>query len=184
MLHVISARCVARDLHTVVPWPLDYMHWRQFTAQWGDCRNLTLRLLVQLLFIIEHCWVTAISKAVDRMLVPTHYCCWCWFIAKHCWVTDLSAKVWIGCWYPPTICWMQGCTLSGVAGIPAQCGLTWGMLGHGDVPGYFLPCFCGLFTHWFVRVWFSSKQTVRRFGVMFFRLDSLFYWIFKVLSFL
>ena len=36
MLHVISARCVARDWHTIAPWPLERTHWRQFAVQWGD----------------------------------------------------------------------------------------------------------------------------------------------------
>ena len=31
-LHVISARCVARDLHTVAPGPLERACWRQFAA--------------------------------------------------------------------------------------------------------------------------------------------------------
>ena len=36
MLHVISAGCVARDLHTISPGPLDRTCWRQFATQWGD----------------------------------------------------------------------------------------------------------------------------------------------------
>ena len=39
MLHVISARCVACDLHTIAPGPLERAHWRQFTALWGDCKK-------------------------------------------------------------------------------------------------------------------------------------------------
>ena len=31
-LHVISARCVARDLHTIAPRPLERACWRQFAA--------------------------------------------------------------------------------------------------------------------------------------------------------
>ena len=38
MLHMISARCVARNLHTTAPGP-ECKCWRQFTAQWGDCQN-------------------------------------------------------------------------------------------------------------------------------------------------
>ena len=48
-LHVISARCVARDLHTTAPGPLGRMCWRQFAAQWGDCENLELRLWMRLI---------------------------------------------------------------------------------------------------------------------------------------
>ena len=33
LLHVISARCVERDLHTIAPGPLERTCWRQFTAQ-------------------------------------------------------------------------------------------------------------------------------------------------------
>ena len=39
MMHVISARCVARDLHTIAPGPLKRMCWRQFAAQSGDCKK-------------------------------------------------------------------------------------------------------------------------------------------------
>ena len=39
MLHMISARCVAHDLHTIAPWPLERTCWRQFTVQWGDCKK-------------------------------------------------------------------------------------------------------------------------------------------------
>ena len=35
MLHMISARCVARDLHTTAHLPLERTCWRQFAAQWG-----------------------------------------------------------------------------------------------------------------------------------------------------
>ena len=31
-LHVINARCVACDLHTVAPGPLERTYWRQFAA--------------------------------------------------------------------------------------------------------------------------------------------------------
>ena len=52
MLHVISARCVARDLHTVAPWPLQRTYWRQFAVQWGYCENLKLRLWMWLLLLL------------------------------------------------------------------------------------------------------------------------------------
>ena len=39
MLHVVSTRCVAHDLHTTVPRPLERTYWRQFTGQSGDCKN-------------------------------------------------------------------------------------------------------------------------------------------------
>ena len=39
MLHVMSSRCVARDLHTVAQWPLERTYWRQFTGLRGDCKK-------------------------------------------------------------------------------------------------------------------------------------------------
>ena len=39
MLHVIGARCVAREFNTIVPWPLERTCWRQFAAQRGDCKK-------------------------------------------------------------------------------------------------------------------------------------------------
>ena len=39
LLHVIGARCVARDLHTIAPGLLECTCWRQFAAQWGDCQE-------------------------------------------------------------------------------------------------------------------------------------------------
>ena len=39
MLHVINARCVARDLHTTGPGPLERTCWRRFAAQCGDCKK-------------------------------------------------------------------------------------------------------------------------------------------------
>ena len=38
-----SAWCVARDLQTIAPGPLECTCWRRFAAQWGDCKNLDLR---------------------------------------------------------------------------------------------------------------------------------------------
>ena len=41
MEHKISIRCVAHDLHTIAPWPLELMcwTWRQFAVQWEDCKG-------------------------------------------------------------------------------------------------------------------------------------------------
>ena len=35
---MISVRCVARDLHTIAPGPLDRTSWRQFASLWGDLK--------------------------------------------------------------------------------------------------------------------------------------------------
>ena len=39
MLHMIGARCVARDLHMTAPRPVERTCWRQFAGQWGDCQK-------------------------------------------------------------------------------------------------------------------------------------------------
>ena len=54
MLHVISSWCVARHMHMIVPWPLEHTCWRQFKAQWGDCKSLQLylKLCVSMLILL------------------------------------------------------------------------------------------------------------------------------------
>ena len=51
-LHVISARCVARDLHTIAPGPLEHTCWRQFAALWGDCKKSRIAPLNVIIIII------------------------------------------------------------------------------------------------------------------------------------
>ena len=36
---MISAWCVAHDLHTIAPRPLERTCWKQFAALWGDCKK-------------------------------------------------------------------------------------------------------------------------------------------------
>ena len=59
-------------------------------------------------------------------------------------------------------------------------------LRHGDFLGGassgFLRHLLHVYSDFPVRVWFSNQQTLRRSYVIFFRLDSLFYWVCKVLS--
>ena len=50
--HMISARCVARDLHTVAPGPLERTCWRRFAALWGDCKNSRIAPLNAIIIII------------------------------------------------------------------------------------------------------------------------------------
>ena len=52
MLHVMGARCVARDLHTISPWPLERMCWRQLAAERGDCRKSRTAPLNAIIIII------------------------------------------------------------------------------------------------------------------------------------
>ena len=37
----ISIWCVARDLRTIAPRPLECTCWRQFAALWGDCKKIS-----------------------------------------------------------------------------------------------------------------------------------------------
>ena len=52
MLHVTRARCVAHDLQTIVPCPLERTCWRQFAAQWGGVENLEWPLSMRLLLLL------------------------------------------------------------------------------------------------------------------------------------
>ena len=60
ILHVIlSARCVAHDLHRIAPWPLERTCWRQFAAQSGDCNksqivpfNVTIIIIIIIIIIV------------------------------------------------------------------------------------------------------------------------------------
>ena len=66
-LHVIGARCVARDLHTIVPWPLERTCWRQFAAQQGDCKKSR----------------TAPLNAIIIIKLPVFNCCVVSVMVKH-----------------------------------------------------------------------------------------------------
>ena len=46
MLHVISARCVARDLHTIAPWPLERTRRSEEIV-----KNLELHLSMRFFFL-------------------------------------------------------------------------------------------------------------------------------------
>ena len=50
-LHVISARCVARDLRTIAPGPLERACWRQFAALWRDCKKSRIEPLNAIIII-------------------------------------------------------------------------------------------------------------------------------------
>ena len=52
MLHVISARCVARDLHMTASGPLERTCWIQSTAQRGDCQKSRFPPLNAIIIII------------------------------------------------------------------------------------------------------------------------------------
>ena len=66
---MISARCVALDLHTIAPTPLECTCWRWFAVQWGDCQ--------------KSCWtglLLLLQSTLTRMAVSSIgiFCCW-WF---------------------------------------------------------------------------------------------------------
>ena len=44
----------AHDLHTTEPWQLERTRWRQFAAQWEDCKDLKLRLSVTTILIMAN----------------------------------------------------------------------------------------------------------------------------------
>ena len=49
MLHMISAQCVACDLHTIAPRPLEHTCWRRFAGSEEIAKNLKLHLWMRLL---------------------------------------------------------------------------------------------------------------------------------------
>ena len=52
---MISARCVARDLHTISLWPLECTCWRHFAAQW-DCQKsqiVPFNVIISIIIIIN-----------------------------------------------------------------------------------------------------------------------------------
>ena len=49
---MISARCVAPDLHTVAPGPLERTCWRRFAALWRDCKKSRIAPLNAIIIII------------------------------------------------------------------------------------------------------------------------------------
>ena len=53
MLHVISARCVARDLHTFAPVPLERTCWGGLAAQGGDCKKSRIAPLNAIIIVIS-----------------------------------------------------------------------------------------------------------------------------------
>ena len=57
---MISARCVAHDLHKIAPGPLERTCWRRFAAQWGDCTKsqiapLNAITIIIIIIIITYC---------------------------------------------------------------------------------------------------------------------------------
>ena len=75
-LHVISARCVARDLHTVAPGPLERACWRQFAALWGNSKkspNAPLNAII-IILLLKH--------QASRWQAWTWFPCWPWIFCQ------------------------------------------------------------------------------------------------------
>ena len=66
MLHVVSALCVTHDLRTIAPGPLERTCWRQFAAQWGDCKKSQIAPLIEIIIIILSYYT------------HSYVSCWCW----------------------------------------------------------------------------------------------------------
>ena len=68
MLCVISARCVAHDLHTITPWPLERTCWRRFAAQWGDrnkSRTAPLNAIIIIIIIVQELLVSQCNTSTE-----------------------------------------------------------------------------------------------------------------------
>ena len=85
MLHVINARCVARDLHMTAPGPLGCTCWRQFAALWGDCKKTRIAHLNAIIIII----ICAPGNDFQWCCGPVSKLVWvslpCLALMKHCW---------------------------------------------------------------------------------------------------
>ena len=72
----MSARCVAHDLHTIAPRPLERTCWRQFIAQRGDCNNLNKSRIAPfdtiIIIIIRHVHANMVGWAINTNNKLTH----------------------------------------------------------------------------------------------------------------
>ena len=62
MLYVISAWCVACDLHTISPWPLEHTFWRQLAVQWGDWKKSWIAPFTVIIIIVIFIAVINVDK--------------------------------------------------------------------------------------------------------------------------
>ena len=67
MLHVVSAMCVARDLHTMALRPLECAYLRHFAAQW-DYKNSWIApfSLITIIIIIITFWIRPLASMDQR----------------------------------------------------------------------------------------------------------------------
>ena len=69
MLHVISVRCLARDLHTTAPGPPERTCWRRFMAQWGDCKKSWIAPLNPIIIIIAIIIIIIIIIIINIIII-------------------------------------------------------------------------------------------------------------------
>ena len=120
-LHVKSARCVARDLHTIAPGPLERTCWKQFAALWGDCKKSWIAPLNAIIIIII---ILADPVTVSGKHFSPTFCQYTGWPSYSKWQTLLAPPL---CWYtgwpsyskwqtllppspppPPPLCWYTG----------------------------------------------------------------------------
>ena len=68
MLHVISARCIARDLHTIAPEPLERTCWRRFAPF-----SAIIVIIILLCKLLSKCGST--SKCLSSSVPEIHFAC-------------------------------------------------------------------------------------------------------------
>ena len=68
----MSAICVACDLHTIAPRPLEHACWRQFAVQWGVCKKSWI-VPFSLIIIIspDPDWFTSLSDILIKHKLPS-----------------------------------------------------------------------------------------------------------------
>ena len=66
---MLSAQCIAHDLHMIAPWPLQRICWRQFAAQWTDMKNLVLCLSTESL--LHYC--KYLANSAKQGLKPKYH---------------------------------------------------------------------------------------------------------------
>ena len=82
MLHMISVRWSAHDLHSVMPGLLERTCWRQFAGQWGDCQKSRIAPLNVLIDITDWLNICMFHFHVFIVLYLPSF-------LNHCWILNL-----------------------------------------------------------------------------------------------
>ena len=105
MLRVISARCVASDMHTITPGPLERMCWRWLAAQWGDCKKSRIAPLNVIIIMFLSVKPQDSWKWTKRKKTRTA-------LTNDGWEEKKVLYIWIShTWSCVEICWLQ-CSVS------------------------------------------------------------------------